>query len=414
MTRVVGVGRRGIPAGVEGTRSALPPAARPALPLAAALIILGLAYWSVDIVSPALPVIRVSLDLNATIAGLVMSAFFGGRLIANLPAALIVERSGPRVTAVIGALVVMLGSLLAALAASGMVLLAARTVQGAGVALLATAGLLSVLRVRPTGGWAMTAFNVAAGIGGTCGLFASGLLTRAGGWPTIFWFSVVLSFIMFATAMAAKSGRIPQHVPAISSEVSEVQGAATPLPLAGALAANLLVYGNLSIWVVALPFFAAQRFNASSADIGLLLMFVNAIHLLGAFPVGQMIRRHGPLPILASGLTTAGIGMATVALAPDPRWLLLPLALYALGEIAGNSSAGELVLRLGGGGGRAVGLVRLTSDVGLVIGPAVVGVVTDSSGVAAPFFVFAGCSVGGALVAFALRARQLARLRLVT
>ena len=62
---------------------------RTALPLAATLLILGLAYWCVDIVSPALPVVRESLGLNATAAGLVMSAFFGGRLLANLPAALL-------------------------------------------------------------------------------------------------------------------------------------------------------------------------------------------------------------------------------------------------------------------------------------------------------------------------------------
>jgi hypothetical protein len=39
---------------------------RTALPLAATLLILGLAYWCVDIVSPALPVVRESLGLNAT------------------------------------------------------------------------------------------------------------------------------------------------------------------------------------------------------------------------------------------------------------------------------------------------------------------------------------------------------------
>jgi hypothetical protein len=63
------------------------------------------------------------------------------------------------------------------------------------------------------------------------------------------------------------------------------------------------------------------------------------------------------------------------------------MALYAIGQVAGNSSAGDLILRLGGGGGRAVGAVRLSSDVGLVVGPAAAGVLTDAAGVDASFTV---------------------------
>jgi hypothetical protein len=62
--------------------------------------------------------------------------------------------------------------------------------------------------------------------------------------------------------------------------------------------------------------------------------------------------------------------------------------LYAVGQVAGNTSAGDLILRLGGGGGRAVGAVRLSSDVGLVAGPVVAGALADVASVNAPFFVF--------------------------
>jgi len=46
-------------------------------------------------------------------------------------------------------------------------------------------------------------------------------------------------------------------------------------------------------------------------------------------------------------------------------------------------------------------MVRLTSDIGLVIGPAAAGALADGYGVAAPFAVLAVCSAGGAVVAFA-------------
>ena len=106
------------------------------------------------------------------------------------------------------------------------------------------------------------------------------------------------------------------------------------------------------------------------------------------------------------GLATAALGMATMTVVPDQRWLVLPLALYAFGQVAGISSAGELLLRLGGGGGRAVGLVRLTSDLGLVVGPAAAGMLTDGFGVGAPFVVLALSAAAGAVIAFVVVARK--------
>src|SRR3954454_24562 len=88
----------------------------PALPQRISLAILFFAYWCVDIVSPALPAIQESLTLSATGAGLVFSVFFAGRLVTNLPAAWLVERVGPKWTAVAGSAALLLGSGLAAVA----------------------------------------------------------------------------------------------------------------------------------------------------------------------------------------------------------------------------------------------------------------------------------------------------------
>ena len=103
--------------------------------------------------------------------------------------------------------------------------------------------------------------------------------------------------------------------------------------------------------------------------------------------------------------------MLLVPLAPSAPWLIAPLALYAIGQVAGNSSAGDLILRLGGGGGRAVGAVRLSSDVGLVAGPAAVGVLADAAGVDAPFIVF-GVVALAAMATVSASGRQAPRLRL--
>jgi DHA1 family chloramphenicol resistance protein-like MFS transporter len=252
----------------------------------------------------------------------------------------------------------------------------------------------------------MTAFNVSAGVGGSFGLYTSGVLTSRGGWQAVFWFSALLGAVMLGTALAARPGRARNRPTAVETDSGTERTIGSRSALIGALVANLLVYANYAVWIVALPLYAATRFGASPGDIGLVLLVINAIHLLGAFPVAGVIRRRGAIVSLAIGLVTSAVGMATMTVVPDPRWLVLPMALYALGQVAGNSSAGDLLLRLGGGGGRAVGYVRLTSDVGLVLGPAMAGVLTDRIGIVGPFAVLALCSASGAVAASVAAVRQ--------
>src|SRR5688572_27577109 len=175
-----------------------------ALPQRISLAILFFAYLCVDIVSPALPAIQESLALSATSAGLVISVFFAGRLITNLPAAWLVERAGPKWTAVAGSAALLLGSALAAVAASQTTLLPARAIQGVGVALLAIAGLLSVLRALPARGAAMTAFNLSIGAGGSAGLLSGGYLTSELGWRAVFWLSTLVSGVLLASSILAR------------------------------------------------------------------------------------------------------------------------------------------------------------------------------------------------------------------
>lgn len=358
-----------------------------ALAFPLAVTTLALTYWCVDIVSPALPEIRRSLGLSGAGAGLVFTAFFGGRLLTNLPAGFLVDRIGPRRTTGVGAALLLVGSILAAAAGGEASLLPARALQGVGVALLATAGLLSLLRTRPGGGAAMTAFNVAAGVGGSAGLISGGFLTGAVGWRAVFALSAGLGTAILFVAVVGRvnPGSAAEPKDRHPAEGVERRSATSRRALVGALLANLLVYGNYSIWIVALPLYAADRFDADAERIGGLLLVINVVHLLATVPVGQAIRRAGATRALAVGCGLTGVGLALVPIAPGQVWLLGPMTFYAVGQVAGNSAAGDLLLRLGGRGGRAVAMVRLTSDVGLVAGPVAVGALADAAGTSAPF-----------------------------
>jgi MFS family permease len=265
--------------------------------------------------------------------------------------------------------------------------------------------LLSVLRALPGGGAAMTAFNLSTGVGGSAGLLTGGYLTAELGWRAVFWLSTVVSGVLLAGSLLARVQATFFQAGRASSEETSPTVRRSRSGEVAAVAANLLVFVNYSIWVVSLPLLGAEKFGFNAGQVGMMLLFVNLVHLSSAVPIGGIIRRAGAARALAIGFGIAGLGMLLVPAAPSAPWLLVPMALYAVGQVAGNSSAGDLILRLGGGGGRAVGAVRLSSDVGLVAGPAAAGALADAAGVAAPFVVL-GVVALAAMGTVALVVRQ--------
>jgi tellurite resistance protein TehA-like permease len=91
------------------------------------------------------------------------------------------------------------------------------------------------------------------------------------------------------------------------------------------------------------------------------------------------------------------IGSMGILLAPSVWALALPLMFYGAGMVGSVNCAGDIVLHRGGAGSRAVGTLRQTSDLGLVIGPLAAGSMIDAIGYSAPFIAFPILMVGAAL-----------------
>jgi predicted MFS family arabinose efflux permease len=81
------------------------------------------------------------------------------------------------------------------------------------------------------------------------------------------------------------------------------------------------------------------------------------------------------------------------------RWLIVPLALYGAGMVAAANAGSDLVLQRGGLSGRAVGMVRLSSDLGLVLGPYATGALSDAFGYRTPFVALPVVTAGAVILA---------------
>ncbi|GIW04786.1 MAG: MFS transporter [Thermomicrobiales bacterium] len=354
-------------------------------PFPISLAMTVLTYWTIDIISPALPAIQQSLMLTAAGASLVWSLLFAGRLLGNIPAAMLVDRVGPPLTAACGAALLALGSLLAAVTGDFPTLYPGRVVQGLGIALLVNAGLRALVRIKPSQGAALTYFGFAATLGGVFGLQSGGFLTGSLGWRAVFVLSTALSVILLVLALAGSHGSRDSHATRTRRDAeSPPAGPTRWATLALPVMLNLIVYVNYSLFV-ALPLYAQREFGASPETNANLLFVITVVHLLVSFPVGRAIQRWGSNRLAAGGLILAAAGMLLVLPAPHPFWTVPALILYGTGQVAAGNASGDLVLQRGGRSGKAVGLVRLSGDLGLVVGPYLTGALADWRGYHTPF-----------------------------
>ncbi|HZO36202.1 MAG TPA: MFS transporter [Solirubrobacteraceae bacterium] len=248
----------------------------------------------VTIVNVALPDIRAGLGFSAEDLQWVISAYtllFGGFLLLGGRAA---DLLGRRRLFIAGLAIFGIASLAAGLSWSPGSLIAARAVQGLGGALLSPAAL-SILTVTFAHGRerniAMGVWGALAGLGGTLGVVAGGVIVDALGWEWVFIVNVPVALAVVAiTPLIVRESRAPE--------------AARGFDLAGALLGTA--------GVLALVFGVIRAEPLGWGDPEVLGLFAGAAALLAAF-IAVEARVASPLVPLrlfrSRGLTTASLGL---------------------------------------------------------------------------------------------------------
>lgn len=167
----------------------------------------GLVLADSSVVTLGLPDVLTDFDVSPNAVSWVLTAYNLVLALAAVPAALVVTRSSPRRVATAGLLVFAVASLVAALAPSLGVLIAARCLQGLGGAAVACAVLVE-LEVA-AGGRARGAavWGAAGALGAAVGPALGGLLTETFAWQAIFAVQVPLALVCIP---AARTG--PEHM----------------------------------------------------------------------------------------------------------------------------------------------------------------------------------------------------------
>src|ERR687897_1534168 len=395
----------------------------------------------IAIVNVALPSIQRDLDVGQSTLqwvviayGLLLGGFlmFGGRL---------ADLIGRRRILVAGLAIFSSASLLAGLAGSAELLIAARGLQGFGAALIAPAAL-SILAVNFSEGQernrALGIFGAVGGTSASIGVIASGLLTDGPGWRWVFFINIPIGVLLIGSAFVVLGGDHAQRrsgrfdaagattvtggllllVYALnrgadygwtSGSTLLLFGAAAvmlaafvriearsrhPLVPAAALRNRTLVAANLSAFFTFSAFFSfiflgsllmqqGLGYSATQTGVSWLATSVTAF-IASAFTGAQLVGRFGVRRLLVTGLSLLAIGVLWLTRVPsDANYVtdLLPalvLAGVAIGLCAPSVQIGALSGVSDAATGLAAGLVETMREVGGAAGVAAVSTVLVS------------------------------------
>ena len=220
-------------------------------------------------VPPIMPVLMDRFHIDLTQAGLLMSSIAMIGLVLALPAGIILQRLGSKVTILIALALMAAGSLIGALSANYVLLLISRVFEGAGIGLIGVAAPATITMWFPPEkqGTPMGIWATWVPVGSLIVYNLSPVLTPTLGWETVWWVGAGSAILMMIL-----SGFLIVQPP-----VSEAPGA--PVQEAPDLRE---VLSNRDLWLLAAAF---AFFNLALVSIG--TYYPTFLNQERGYPLGQ-------------------------------------------------------------------------------------------------------------------------------
>ncbi len=323
---------------------------------------------------PALPLLAKQLGGEAALSGLLLAAFGAARLVTGIPAGIASDRFGRRAVMLSGLLCFVLGSFAAAASNSVLGLALALLVMGGGSACYVTAALAAVADLSSAGGRGrmMSFYQGGVQAGVAMGPVAGGLLVARFGPSSPF---------LMQGAIAAAGGI------AAWMFLRETRAAASGSPRTVGLRERLVLLTDLRFLVVCglmfgtyfsrvaanwqvVPILAQQDFGYGPEAIGVLLT-VGSLSNFAALPfAARSIDRLGARMTAIAGGAAAVVGLALLCLPASEMRLWLSVCFMGMaGSTLATAATAYAAQVSRAPNGVTMGALRMSGDVGLVLGP---------------------------------------------
>lgn len=341
---------------------------------------------------PVLALYARSFDVGQSAIGLAIGIYGLARFLVAVPVGQIADGLGRRSALALGGLVTALGNLLCACAPSYGAFVGARFVAGTGAALVLTTGqiVLADITTPAMRGRTMAIYQGVFVFAVSIGPLPGGLLARHLGLPA--------PFVAYAIAGTVAAAVAWLQVPETRHRAQPgAAGSATPLPpfrsqvrlltgQVGFVLVSLISFTNAVARTGGLfnviPVLAQDRLSLTADLIGLGLAVASVVGLGLAYPSGVLVDRYGRKAVIVPSTLIQGLALALFLLAPSYAWFLVACVAWSVAAgVAGAAPAAYAadVAPLGMNAA-AMSVYRMLADLGYVVGPITLGVVTDLAG----------------------------------
>lgn len=377
-----------------------------------------LVMMGAGILGPVLPLFTVELGFGAAAAGAAVGAFALARLLFNVPLGALSDTRGRRLLIVTGPAVVAVGMVGSGLATGLISLIVWRFVAGLGSSMYMTGSLAYVVDIAtPANRTRLLAVNQAALLLGVAvGPWLGGFVGARYGLRAPF-------FVVAAAAAAAAIYayvRMPETVPHARSDSDDRP---TPPKPDGALR-SLLTAPFIAIAFVSfaqfltrgsspqalIPLSGAETFSMDVDAIGLLLGAMALMSLVLLPAASSAADRWGRARVIVPSLWIVAAGLAVIASASTTALFVVGSLFFGFGNAVSGPAPAAYAAEVTSAQSRglAMGAFRTAGDLGLLLGPPLLGAVADSNGYPWAFWVNA-VIVAAAAVILGLAARGQSR-----
>ncbi len=338
------------------------------------------------ILFPILPLYARSFGVGYDAVGVLAASFAFTRLVFDLVAGRMVDRFGERTVATVGAFVVGVSSVLAALAPTFPLLVVFRGAGGTGSSLFFAALLSYMLRSVPKDviGRVMGVYYGVFNLGFIVGPPLGGFLAARFGLRSPLWIYAGSCFLAAALYFRYLSDFERPQDPA------HRRGARMrwDRPFVTVLVANLA-----QAWVIAavystlIPLFGKDIVKLTAVGISVGIAVASVTEFAALYPAGAAADRVGRKRVLIPSFAVLIVSLATFGLATS-EWAFMA-ALAVLGVITGVGGVAPAAmlsdLTPPESPGTSVGMFRFVGDLGFVVGPLTAGASADVFGLGPAF-----------------------------
>lgn len=366
------------------------------------------------ILGPVIPIFARSFGVSAFAVSGVISAFALMRLLCAAPGGWLLNQVGERTVLWVGLGIVALSSALAGFSTSYVQLLLLRGLGGAGSAMFSVSSMSLLLRtVDPAyRGRAASTYQSGFLLGGLAGPAAGGLVVGLSIRAPFFVYAATLTLASLTAFFA-----LPRDPGSPGPEAVQPTGPSTShMPLRQAL--TLRAYWTILVTTLSscltlfglrsslLPLFVMEALqkSATSTSVGFLLSSLSQACLL--LPAGRMTDIRGRKSALLLGTCTLTLAMLFLLLHVSlSSYYAAMLAMGVSAAFLGSGPAaivGDIVGRRRGG--PVVATFQMTSDLGMVAGPLLVGWFKDvTGGFTVPFLMCLSVALGAVYMTWSMQ-----------